>query len=55
MLGISLLGITIMLAAYMSGMGIFVDSLYEVQTAKDLKKKIQSISPKRKIYGVESE
>ena len=55
MLSISLLAIIIMIAVYFGGLFIFLDSVFERNTADQLMKSIRNIQTKRKIYGVESE
>ncbi|MCT4623738.1 MAG: stage II sporulation protein M [Schleiferiaceae bacterium] len=51
----SLTGIGLIFQAYFAGLAVFIDSVYEINTASALKKRIQSITLKRKIYGVETE
>jgi len=54
-LSFSLTGLFLILSTYFNGLAVFADSMHEINTAQSLMKRIKSIVPKKKIYGVTSE
>ncbi len=54
-LSFSLTGLFLILSTYFNGLAVFADSMHEINTAHSLIKRIKSIVPKKKIYGVTSE
>jgi len=54
-LSFSLTGLFLIFNTYFNGLAVFADSMHEINTADSLIKRIKSITPKKKIYGVTSE